>query len=146
LHHGKKAVSPLIATVLLLAFAVALATVILQINPFSKDCDDANVRIAEVDGVKKVCYHDDEKKISFDLVNSEFPIHSIKVSVSGSSKVLNIDNVGVRVPTNTIYKISFPYDSNVYGTPNNIIITSRVNISNSLFECPITDVTAVVLC
>jgi flagellin-like protein len=144
--HFKKAVSPLIATVLLLAFAVALATVIIQINPFSKDCGDANIKIAELDGIKKVCFYEQDKKISFDLVNSEFPIHSIRVSVNGANKVLNIDNLGVKVPTNTIQKIAFPYDAKAYGAAGSIIITARVNISNSLFECPIKDVSNVVPC
>jgi flagellin-like protein len=143
---GKKAISPLIATVLLLAFVVALSTVIIQINPFKKDCGDANIKIGELNGIKMICYNEQEKKITFDIVNSQYPINSIKVSVSGANKVLNINNLGVTVPINIIQKISIPYDFKSYGSISSILITPRVNISNNILECPIKDTLTIVPC
>jgi flagellin-like protein len=143
---GKRAISPLIATVLLLAFVVALLTVIIQINPFRKDCSDAKIKITELNGIKMICYNDLGKKITFDIVNFEYPIISIKVSVSGTNKILNIDNLGVNVPRNIIQKISIPYDSKIYGEITSILITPRVNITKIVFECPIKDVITVLPC
>jgi flagellin-like protein len=136
---NKRGVSPLIATVLLLAFAVALATVVIQLDPFTGKCSNVDIKISEIDGSKRVCYDEQDKQLSVYLVNSEYFIESIKVSISGTEDVLNIDDLGVSIGKNTVQKINIPYDISVYGKIVDIIITPRVNVTYAVVECPIKD-------
>ncbi|MBN2457517.1 hypothetical protein JXB31_00110 [Candidatus Woesearchaeota archaeon] len=135
--NSRKGVSPLIATVLLLAFSVALATVVMQLDPFSDDCSKVNIRIAEYEGQKHICYDEGDRIIKVYVENSEYVIDSVKVSVSGTEGVLVIDDMGIKIARNQLQMLSIPYDISEYGKILDVMITPRVNVSYAVIECPL---------
>jgi flagellin-like protein len=65
--QGRKGISPLIATVLLLAFAVAIGTMVVSYildATKSEPCDDARVAVVDVTGAvqQTACYKDNQIK------------------------------------------------------------------------------------
>ena len=104
--RGKRGVSPLIATVLLIAFAVALGAVVMNwgksfttetINyaetssSTNVGCNlDMSLTAVEIAGVPQICYNESEHKISFIVRNN------------GNR---NVDQIGLQIITNeSIYE------------------------------------------
>jgi len=89
----KKGVSPLIATVLLLAFTVSLITVVIQLNPFSDVCSELDLKIKE-----NICFNNNAKEIQMKLINYGAPISTIEVQIDTEleeiihNDVVNMDN------------------------------------------------------
>ena len=83
----KRGVSPLIATVLLIAFAVSLGAVVINLglNLFGDPCKDKTIEILTIAGAPRVCHIPSTKTISMTIVNSgKDPLDGFKISVVGN--------------------------------------------------------------
>ena len=106
---GKKGVSPLIATVLLIAFAVALGAVVMNwgkdyVETTAKNAgdksnmelachQDIDIDIKEIQGVPKLCYNTSSTYVEFILDNNgEKNIEGMRFVVFDSSSNMNISN------------------------------------------------------
>jgi len=100
---SKKGVSPLIATVLLLAFAVALATVIIQLEPFGK-CTMDDVKFdRDGSGQPIVCYDKSANEINaFIFNNDEAAISGFRVTITGTRDTVNIASIEQPVGKNAL--------------------------------------------
>ena len=76
--NNKRAVSPLIATILLIAFAVALGAVVMNIPqdsddgqnlPTQKGCDSVALSILKTGSNEFLCYNIEQKQLLLTLIN-----------------------------------------------------------------------------
>ncbi len=140
---SKKGVSPLIATVLLLAFAVALATVIIQLQPFGK----CNVQIDKVNNKQRVCYNDQTKEIEIFINNKENNnIARFKTTASGQNNVLNSE-YAMSIGPKEQGKLLISYDPDRYGKLVKLNIYPMINSSGKLQECDMNEeITSIPIC
>lgn len=135
---SKKGVSPLIATVLLLAFAVALATLIIQLKPFSKCVLKDTTIKKDADGGQRVCYDEKSEKIQIFIENSEDElITGFKITVSGEDSPLNIGRLPLELGPNEEGKLAFAYDKEEHGEVLGIKLFPQINKSSRIQECSI---------
>ncbi|GIU69555.1 MAG: hypothetical protein KatS3mg002_0791 [Candidatus Woesearchaeota archaeon] len=74
LKRGKKGISPLIATVLLIAFAVSIGTLIMNIGKDVianvGDCNEVKLEVQTVNGRQLFCYDEANRKINMMIKNT----------------------------------------------------------------------------
>ena len=83
---NKRGVSPLIATVLLIAFAVSLGAVIMNlgVNLTSK-CDSIDLEFHRIGEVDRVCFNQATAELRFTASNKGVAIDGYKVIATGDS-------------------------------------------------------------
>ena len=140
---GKKGVSPLIATVLLLAFAVALATVFIQIDWF----ESCNVEIDKINGQQRVCYNNQTKNIELFINNKDSNnVVRFKITASGNNGVKNSEHA-LNIGSKEQDKLFIEYDPESYGELVKINIFPMMNVSNKIKECELKEeITMIPLC
>jgi flagellin-like protein len=129
----KRGVSPLIATILLLAFSVALATVIIQLAPFSQCKGDEVLLDSSLS-----CYSNETKTLKILVETKEIPVAGFRINVKGSnapnaiapefSKTQDIKAASQGV-------ITMPYDSVLYGEIMQVKVVTQLNRTNNLMDC-----------
>jgi flagellin-like protein len=87
--RGKRGISPLIATVLLIAFAVAIGTMVMNIgrnvNANVGDCNDVKLEVQTINGKPLLCYDTLNNKMNFLLKNTgSVDIQMLKFYVTAS--------------------------------------------------------------
>jgi len=143
---NKKGVSPLIATVLLISFAVALGSVVLNWGrnlDFSKSgdkCSDVNIKIRDIEDVQ-VCYSIIENNgyINFIIDNDgSIDIDGLGIWVVGEkgTKLLDFDDFYIKQGEFLEIKDkSVVYDFSTYGTIKQIQFIPKVKIEDSIDIC-----------
>ncbi len=132
----KKAVSPLIATVLLIAFAVSLGAVLLTYMTSLGECGGVSIEIAELDGKPLICYNSNTNKLDFTVENSgREDVEYLKLSLTGA---LNVDNVDVTraIPRSETEKISVDYKMQYLGKIQKLKIIPVVIEDEEEVICP----------
>ena len=158
IFSSRKAVSPLIATVLLIAFAVALGAVVMNwgrgyvedtANMARERSDtevtcttDVALAIVEIDNVPQVCYNETvvgEYNLSFIVENKkEKTIETIKARLIGAAtRVPLIRDLGdnANMTTNTAKYLSFKYNKSEYGTPQQLQLTPYIKVGANEVGC-----------
>ncbi len=87
LKRGKKAISPLIATVLLIAFAVSIGTLIMNIGKDVLanvgDCADVKMEVQTINNKPLFCHDENNKKINMMVKNTgRVDIKYIKLGIT----------------------------------------------------------------
>lgn len=107
---NRRGISPLIATVLLFAFAVALSTMVISYvleATESTPCDDAAVA---VDGVQEACYSDGH--IRFVMVNKgQEPTTSVKVRIQAANRELQEVQLATALSPGSATSVDIPYQT-----------------------------------
>lgn len=129
----KKAVSPLIATVLLLAFAVSIATIIVQLEPFEVSCASFEAKVNIDEFGEGICYNENDQTMEFILKNNKFFLEEIKVSVI-ANQVKN-HNLDISIEPYSAEIIKIPYDKKRLGSPKELIITKFYQVQGKIEEC-----------
>ncbi len=153
----KKAVSPLIATVLLIAFAVALGAVVMNWGRsyvedtanFAKQKSDTEIRCSTdaridfltVKDVKRVCYSNttDPKYLEFFIENlGTTDVAGLQVSIIGDQEV-NITDLDFKNNTlkrSRVYKMgALNYTSDI-GKVEQVNIVPKISIEGAIISCP----------
>jgi flagellin-like protein len=127
----KKGVSPLIATILLLAFAVALATVIIQLEPFGR-CKGDEISI----DAGQSCFSKNGQKIRLWIQNNDFPLSGFRVYVSGNQDIFEA-KMDALVESLEPIVLDIPYDEAAFGAIREVSVVAIVNRSGSPVDCQI---------
>jgi flagellin-like protein len=155
--RSKKAVSPLIATVLLIAFAVALGAVVMNWGrsyvedtaKFAKEkstteikCStDVRMDFLKVKDEKRICYSNstDPKYLEFFIENrGTSDIYGLQVNIIGGDEV-NITDLDLKdnpIKRSRIYKmaeLNYTEDINVVEQVN---IIPKIKIEGAVISCP----------
>lgn len=106
MFEGRRGISPLVATVLLIAFSVALGAVVMSWGEsyieqraefvsgkpeVGGPCDTALISIIKLEGKPQACLRG--STVELFIENGQRPLDGIKVSVTGSDGVHLVDNV-----------------------------------------------------
>ncbi len=130
---NKKGVSPLIATVLLVAFAVALATVIIQLEPMDR-CPGVDVGFSEISGHKRIYLDEANKEIVFFIENNGKAISGFRIVAEGVRDVVNKD-IKKAVGEKKNAKINFSYDPEKNGYPMKLVVTPQIEDKGTIKDC-----------
>lgn len=130
---NKKGVSPLVATVLLLVFAIGLGVIVMnwgraQVEAASKCAVDTGLSIVELNNIPEMCYSGagENGMIHFIVENGvNIDIEGIQIRVIGTKKVFNLD-----IPDNiqTGYSLlkDIPYSFTEFGEIRQIKLSPKV--------------------
>ncbi|MBW2970552.1 hypothetical protein KY320_00160 [Candidatus Woesearchaeota archaeon] len=145
--RSKRAMSPLIATILLISFAVALGAVVMNVGrtigqegPRFSECGaHVELGVVEIGGQPKACItrQGESSIIEVMLQNTaNTDIIDLQINVIGSNDVLNIDSLaGSNIPKGYSRKINIIYDLNKFGNPEKITMIPRVTTSDQTTLC-----------
>ncbi len=114
---NKKGISPLIATVLLISFSVALGTMVMSIGRQVADtrgeCEGVILEIQQLNNKAVLCYNSFESRINIILKNvGSTEVNGLKMRIIDSDekiKEVNISNSKILV--GGIFKRDIPYDN-----------------------------------
>ena len=141
---NKKGMSPLIATILLIAFAVALGAVVMNIgrsfgpdlsiggSDGEVDCTNSKgLSILEVAGSQKICYSDNgaESFIDFTVSNSApVNIDDLQIAIYGTQDVFNKGSIlASPMKGGEGKRIKIKYDSTIFGSIEQVTITPKIS-------------------
>jgi len=156
---GKRGVSPLIATVLLIAFTVALGAVVMnwgrsyveETAAFSREkstteikCStDVRLEFLKIRGINQVCYNETTTGVlNFTIENTgTLDIYGLQVNIIGD---LSINTTEINLENNTIkraqiYKgnVSYPISgTDDVGTIQQVKIVPKTKIEGNIIACP----------
>ncbi len=157
--RSRKAVSPLIATVLLIAFAVALGAVVMNWGRgyvedtanIARERSDTEVRcasevdvdIVEIDNIPQVCYNDSgaaNNTIEFIVENKQSrkveKLHARLIG-EGTRVPLTVDlGVNSSMETNEAKYLNFSYVEATYGLPQQLKLTPYIKVGAIEVACP----------
>ena len=157
MFRSRKAVSPLIATVLLIAFAVALGAVVMNwgrgyvedtanIARERSDTEvtcasEVDISIVDIDSVPQICHNDTSNKTVFFIVENKQSrtVEKIQARLIGdSTRVPYTVDLGANssLTTNQAKLLNFTYDDSVYGDPTQIKLTPYIKVGGSEVACP----------
>ncbi|MFC1752357.1 archaellin/type IV pilin N-terminal domain-containing protein [Thermoproteota archaeon] len=145
IFRSRKGVSPLIATVLLIAFAVALGAVVMnwgrsyveQTTSLAEDkssieisCSmDIRMNIIKVDGVSDICYNEDLETINFTIENTGTErIAGIRVQAIGNKSIVSHEINETFIQGLTLKKY-FNYSSEGNGSIRQVRITPMITVN-----------------
>lgn len=133
---NKKAVSPLIATVLLIAFAVSLGAVLLTYLTSLGECSGVSLEIAKLNGKSQICYNSNTNKLDFTIENSgREDVEALKLSFTGTLNVENKD-VDHPIPKSETGKVSLDYKLQYLGKLEKLKITPVTIEDGEEVICP----------
>jgi len=133
---NRRGISPLIATVLLIAFAVALGSVvytyfILLVDSGSGTSLNGCAKFVSLSTIKSsngnyvYQYDAQTKEIKINLYNNGYSeVSGLTYSVIGTKDNYNVNNdMKDTISQATVYKLTIPYDPGKYGSIQSIMIT-----------------------
>jgi len=132
LFASRRGVSPLIATVLLIAFAVALGAVVMQVGSslVGSDCG-AEVQLS-VTGTP--CYSPSGVKLS--LKNSgSTPLDGFSVWIYGSKEGIKTKSLDEMINAGSSVNAEIDYDSDTFGTVKSVEVIPKIKKDNEYISC-----------
>ncbi len=140
---NKKGMSPIIATILLIAFAVALGAVVMNLGRSVSSGSECGVfldlEIVEVDGLPKACFNDNGGNSHIEVllkngVNAD--IDDLHVSVIGKQNIYNKEGLlKEKLGKADAKKVLILYDKILYGEIDQVMITPLINKEGELVMC-----------
>ena len=162
MFSSRKAVSPLIATVLLIAFAVALGAVVMNwgrgyvedtANVARERSDtevtcasDVDIDVVDIDNNPQICYNSTGSgsniniSVEFILENKKArTVEKIQARLIGSSSrvpyIFDMGNTS-ELTSNQAKFMNFTYDGDVYGPPDQLKLTPYIKVGGAEVACP----------
>lgn len=142
---SKKGVSPLIATILLIAFAVALGSVVmnwglnLSLGKSSDKCGSVEIKIRNIDGAE-ICYggFGANSYINFIIDNvGETDINGLSVWIAGDKGTKLVDLNDIMIKKGALFEKKgkdVAYDATAYGSIKNVQFIPKIK-SDTLEPC-----------
>ena len=153
IFQNKKGVSPLIATVLLIAFAVALGAVVMNWGRgYVEDTADSakeksdkelicssevDLAIVEIDGVSQICYNSTSDLVEFILENKRSrTVEDIAWRMIGTdTKLPGSGLLNFSLSSNQAVFGNFSLNYSTFGVPKQVVFTPKVRIGDELVDC-----------
>ncbi|MFH1850076.1 MAG: archaellin/type IV pilin N-terminal domain-containing protein [archaeon] len=143
LMRDKRAVSPLIATVLLIAFAVALGAVVMnwgktQVEGHmveSQACEGVSLSWYKRNEIEQVCYRDDLVAFSVES-GPRADIDDVKMIIDGENDIIIKESVfSSQLIRADVKKATVPYDVSVNGKVLQIKLTPKMKTADKEMLC-----------
>jgi len=144
--NSKKGVSPLIATILLIAFAVALGSVVmnwglnLELGKSADKCRNVEIKIRDIDS-SEVCYggFGQNGYINFVIDNAGTDVSGIAIWIVGDrgTRLFDINNIALK--SGSLYDKKdkeVTYDFITYGNIKQVQFIPKVKAEQTTEICP----------
>ena len=145
----KKAISPLIATVLLVAFSVALGGIVMSwgedyvekkadfvqgVREVLSACDSVSVNVLKLSGIQQVCNKGNSIEITLDN-GPEQDIYDFNARVVGNTGTYTVEST-LATPLKKLdaVKTSVKYPATI-GAPEQLKLTPKVKSGNEIIFC-----------
>ena len=128
----KKGITPIMATVLLLSFAVAIGVVVMNFGRAqvedSAECPvDIGLKLAEIGGQKQLCYNAGNKQVKFTIENGiNTEVKGIIINIIGAKEAKSFDIPGATMIKLGNYLGNADYDSGISGEIKQVKITPKI--------------------
>jgi len=138
---NKRGISPLIATLLLISFAVAVGVVIMNFSKAEVEAQaecpiDVNLRFAVINGVEQICYDQNKGEFSFVIENGiNTDISGIVVNIIGTEKAETYESDEALIRAASFVK-KISYTSEISGMIRQVKISPKVELQGEIFICP----------
>ncbi|MEM3370442.1 MAG: archaellin/type IV pilin N-terminal domain-containing protein [Candidatus Woesearchaeota archaeon] len=151
IFSSRRGVSPLIATVLLIAFAVALGAVVMnwsrsftgeqientnQVAGTSSACEfNVRMQLVEIGGIERICYGNESGKfIIKNIGNTE--IEGVQVQVIGSQSVADatVSGIGSTIGKGKVAMGNFSWNNSI-GDFEQVIISPIIKVNGVNVTC-----------
>ena len=139
---NKRAVSPLIATILLIAFAVSIGAVIMNwtstatgvsSHEIDGECAKVSIKVISKAGNDLICLDRDKEKIFIDLENEGTDLAGLRISYIGHSSDYK-DSI-IKIEAGVLAKVPVSYDPVVNGELVSVKITPIVGTIGNYVYC-----------
>ena len=146
IFNHKKGVSPLIATILLIAFAVALGSVVmnwglnLDLGKSTDKCRNVEIKIRNID-VAQVCFggFGENGYINFIIDNvGEEDINGLAVWITGDKGTKLFDLNDITIKKGALFERKgkdVTYDLTAYGSIKNVQFIPKIKVQDTLEIC-----------
>src|SRR3989338_4478627 len=131
---NKKGVTPLMATFLLVSFAVAVGVVVMnfgraQVEEAAECSLSTDLKLVQIGGTEQLCYDATAQKLLFTVENGvNIKVEGLVVNIIGTNKAETMElNDAVMVLAGT-YVGTINYDSSVNGAIRQVKITPKVTL------------------
>ena len=133
---NKKAISPLIATVLLIALAVAIGAVIMAYTGSLGECGKVEIRIPLDKGSPDICYDAAKYSLRFSLEDGEKQdIEMFKLTFYGSVDIANIE-LEEALGVSETKRFTIPYNQKNLGELTKLKIVPVIMQESKQVVCP----------
>ena len=133
-YRYKKGVSPLVATVLLIAFVVAIGAVFITYTGNLAQCTTIQVSVAKAHDVPDVCLDVQQKAIKMTVQNGpDAEVYGFKATVVGRNEVINMDLVEPLGKAET-KRLLMPYNMVISGELEKVRL---LPLQNEKTVCPV---------
>jgi len=134
LIRGKRGISPLLATVILLILAVGLGVIVMNwgrasLEAGSQCAVNLNLKLVEVEGIPQVCYSGagPNGQVSFIVENGpNADISQLQLRIIGSKKIYMTDLADSSIKANYPLMKTIPYNFDLFGSIKQIKLIPRV--------------------
>ncbi|MFP4656429.1 MAG: archaellin/type IV pilin N-terminal domain-containing protein [Candidatus Woesearchaeota archaeon] len=145
---NKKGISPLIATVLLIAFAVALGAVVMNwgrayVEDTARETgvtsdtriacsQNVNVQLVHVGGSPRICYNDDDKQVEITIQNrGSVNLEGFVFNILGTEGSGENHDYNTSLSRSGIERFELPYDSSEHGQVEFVQVVPKIMVSGS---------------
>lgn len=128
----KKGITPLMATFLLISFAVAVGVTITnfgraQVEEEAECALDINLKLAVIGGREQLCYSTEKKQISFTVENGpNIKVEGLILNIIGTDAAETVELNDAKILKAGTYLGRMSYDTSNAGTPQQIKITPKI--------------------
>ena len=148
MFHGKKGVSPLIATLLLIFFALALGTVVMSWGenyiaeraefvggPEVSGCSSVDFSLITVGGVAQACYDQDAKQLSLMIENGpDADVSNFNAYIVGTEGVQTLENI-LKEPLKRAHALKKIITYNGVGVPGKVKLIPFLTVDHTALYC-----------
>ncbi len=137
----KRAIAPLVATLLLISFAVSIGVVVMnfgraQVELQAQCAIDVNMKLSEIGGKKQVCLDSAKNDIAFTIENGvNINVEGLLINIIGSQKAETSELNDAKITKSGIYLGHVNYDKDTAGEIRQIRFTPKVILHDTPEIC-----------
>jgi hypothetical protein len=137
---NKRAITPLISTILLVSFAVLLGVIVMNwgrttyaAKEETNSCEESGLGIIEINEVAEICHKDGQMKFTIEN-QGQSQVTGFKISMLGETGIQQLE-LTRRMRTGDIDEIIMSYDTSV-GLMGKIKIVPKITVNGAEYICP----------
>ncbi len=132
MYIDKRGIAPLIATMLLLSFAVSVGVVVMNFGraqvELQAECPiNIGLKFAQIKDKEDICYNEQKKEIKFTLENGvNIKVEGVLVNIVGEEEAKTTELNEAKIPKAGTYIGKVPWDGKTSGGIRQLKITPKI--------------------
>lgn len=138
---NKIGITPLIATFLLISFAIAVGIVIMnfgraQVEMEAQCTINIGLKFSKIGGEEQFCFNKANNQLYFAVENGvNIKVEGLMVNILGTKKAFSSDLAEAKIEKAGTYMKYLPYDITEFGEVRQIKIVPKVNMYDNVLVC-----------